>query len=91
VDEDCDYAVFDDMSGGFKFFNNYKGWLGCQHEFTITDKYRAKKKLMWGRPSIMLMNDDPEASPDVDLDWLRANCIIVYIDEQFVTVRANTQ
>lgn len=91
VDDDCDYAVFDDLSGGFKFWNNYKGWLGCQEEFTLTDKYRGKRRFMWGRPSIMCMNDDPELCSDVDLNWLRANCFIVYIDCSFITPRANTQ
>ncbi len=46
--DDAEYAVFDDISGGFKFFPNYKGWLGCQAEFTVTDKYRAKKKIQVG-------------------------------------------
>lgn len=93
VDDEAEYAVFDDIAGGFKFFNNYKGWLGCQHEFTITDKYKGKQKFTWGRPTIMCMNEDPRGSSDVDIDWLEGNCDIVYIaeDEPLVSnVRANT-
>ena len=58
--EDAQYAVFDDIQGGFQFFPAYKGWLGAQQTFTVTDKYRGKTTINWGRPSIWLMNDDPE-------------------------------
>ena len=82
--EDAEYAVFDDIIGGFEFFRNYKAWLGCQSEFTLSDKYRHKRKFCWGKPSILLMNDDPRASPHVDVDWLEGNCDIVYVDSAFV-------
>lgn len=81
---DVDYAVFDDLIGGFEFFRNYKAWLGAQDEFTLTDKYKRKTRFMWGKPSIVLSNDDPRASPHVDLEWLEGNCDIVYVGEQFV-------
>ena len=41
-EEDADYAVFDDLAGGMEYFHSYKQWLGCQKEFTVTDKYRHK-------------------------------------------------
>ena len=28
--DDCKYAVFDDIQGGFEYFHSYKGWLGAQ-------------------------------------------------------------
>lgn len=87
MDECCsavDYAIFDDLIGGFEFFRNYKAWLGAQAEFTLTDKYKRKTKFMWGKPSIMLLNEDPLGSPHVDVDWLQGNCDIVYIGEKFV-------
>lgn len=92
--DDAEYAVFDDISGGFKFFPNYKGWLGCQAEFTVTDKYRAKKKFKWGKPSIMLMNSNPADDPHVDYEWLEGNCEIIFISAEnplVSNVRANTQ
>lgn len=46
---DADYAVFDDLIGGFEFFRNYKGWLGCQEEFTLSDKYKKKTKIHMGQ------------------------------------------
>lgn len=85
LDTDADYAVMDDLIGGFEFFRSYKCWLGCQAEFTLTDKYRKKMKFMWGKPTIMCMNEDPTSSPHVDLDWLRLNCDIVYVADTFVS------
>lgn len=93
VTDSADYAVFDDIAGGFKFFNNYKGWLGCQHEFTLTDKYKGKRKFKWGKPTIMCMNEDPASLSDVDYEWLQLNCIIVEIGSNYPivsNVRANT-
>lgn len=73
------YAVFDDMQGGFKFFPSYKGWLGAQSKFTVTDKYRGKTSIQWGRPTIWICNESPSEWTDVDMRWLNANCIFVEI------------
>lgn len=78
------YAVFDDMQGDFKFFPSYKGWLGAQGSFTVTDKYRGKTVVTWGRPCIWLMNGDPELCTDVDFDWLQGNCIIVQLTRSLI-------
>lgn len=84
--DDVEYAVFDDMVGGFEFFRNYKAWLGCQHEFTLTDKYKRKSKFTWGKPCIWLANDDPSLDSHVDLNWLEGNCEIVYIPDKIVSI-----
>ena len=47
---DCKYAVFDDIQGGFEYWHSYKGWLGAQKQFVITDKYRKKRTIHWGKP-----------------------------------------
>nr|QXN75627.1 MAG: replication associated protein [Genomoviridae sp.] len=80
-DDDCEYAIFDDIAGNFKYFPNYKGWLGCQKTITVTDKYKPKRKINWGRPCILLCNDDPGSDPCVDYNWLEANCFIVNVPE----------
>lgn len=85
-DDEADYAIFDDISGGFQFFPSYKGWLGCQEEFECTDKYRAKTTIYWGRPTIMCMNSDPLADPHVDVAWLLLNCEIVHIEDPLVEI-----
>jgi hypothetical protein len=86
-DDEADYAIFDDISGGFQFFPSYKGWLGCQEEFECTDKYRAKTTIYWGRPTIMCMNSDPLADPHVDVGWLLLNCMIVHIFDKLEMFR----
>lgn len=77
--EDVKYAVFDDMLGGLEFFHSYKFWLGQQQQFTMTDKYRAKKLVNWGRPAIYLSNTDPRLDKNADSDWLEANCTFVHV------------
>lgn len=84
-DDDADYAVFDDL-GGFKFFPSYKAWLGCQLKFDVNEKYKRKKRIHWGRPSIYLSNTDPRNDEAVDYDWLVGNCEIVYVGEPLVTI-----
>ncbi|QNJ57209.1 replication protein [Porcine associated gemycircularvirus 3] len=77
--DDVDYAVFDDMQGGLKFFHSYKFWLGAQAQFYATDKYKGKKLINWGRPSIYIANQNPLCDEGVDHDWLIGNAEIVEI------------
>lgn len=79
-----DYAVFDDMQGGLEFFHAYKFWLGGQKQFYATDKYKGKKLVEWGKPSIYLSNTDPRLDRGVDVDWLEGNCIIVQIQTSLI-------
>lgn len=78
-DDGAEYAVLDDF-GGFKFFPHWKGWLGGQREFVVTDKYRKKKTVKWGKPAIWLCN--PEDDPRGDLSmgarlWLDGNVDVI--------------
>lgn len=82
--EDVKYAVFDDLQGGLEFFHSYKFWLGCQKQFYATDKYKGKKLIHWGKPSIYISNDDPRQDKGVDVNWLETNCIFIYIDRPIV-------
>lgn len=83
---EADYAVFDDLIGGFEFFKQYKCWLGAQAEFTLSDKYKRKSKFTWGKPTIMCMNENPMNLGSVDHDWLLGNCDIVYIGDPLVRI-----
>lgn len=78
--EEVEYAVFDDMQGGLEYMHSYKFWLGCQSQFYATDKYRGKKLITWGKPSIYVSNNNPLFDKGVDTDWMEANCIFVYVD-----------
>lgn len=73
---DVSYAVFDDFPWD-SFSKFHKCWLGAQREFTLTDKYRRKQTVLWGKPSIFLCNDDnvPPSS-----DWILANCVYVRLN-----------
>lgn len=84
-----EYAVFDDMQGGLEYFHAYKFWLGCQAEFYATDKYKGKKLISWGRPSIYIANNNPLMDKGADIEWLEGNCDICYLDSSIV--RANTE
>ena len=77
--DNVDYAIFDDMQGGLKFFHSYKFWLGCQTQFYATDKYKGKKLIHWGRPSIYIANQNPLCDEGVDHDWLLGNCEIIEV------------
>lgn len=87
---DVDYAVFDDIRGGIKFFHSFKEWLGCQEYVTVKLLYRDPKLVKWGKVSIWLANKDPRQDLDVeDIHWLEANCTFVAVEEPIF--RANTE
>lgn len=54
-DPHAQYIVLDDID--WDFLPCKKPLLGCQQEFTITDKYRKKRSVVWGKPCIYLCND----------------------------------
>lgn len=73
------YGVLDDID--IEYFPNYKGWFGGQKEFTGTDKFRKKVRIMWRRPIIWCTNDDPRQAKGVDVGWLNKNCVFVSLYE----------
>ena len=86
LDNEADYAIFDDLIGDLESFKQYKQWFGCKQEFTTTDKYARKRKIIWGKPSIWLSNNDPRASPHIDLDWWDKNVITCNITKPIARV-----
>jgi len=83
---DHEYAVFDDIAGGIKFFPQFKQWLGGMHQFQIKQLYRDPKLITWGKPSIWLGNRDPRGDlvDETDIEWMDANCIFVNVTNKFV-------
>lgn len=78
---DVEYAIFDDIRGGIKFFPSFKEWLGCQEYVTVKQLYKEPKLLKWGKVSIWLANTDPRTEMDpADIHWLEANCKFVEIN-----------
>lgn len=73
------YSVWDDVPWE-KFSYNWKAWLGCQRDFVVTDKYRGKRRIPGGRPTIYLTNDDfRPLLKSRDLTWLNENTIFIEI------------
>lgn len=66
------YVIFDDFD--WEYMPNKKSWFGAQREFTVTDKYRKKMTIRWGKPLIYLTNDELTLN-----DWFRDNCIRVQL------------
>ena len=91
-DAQCAYAVFDDIGGGLLGMGShslaYKQWLGGQHQFTTTDKYKKKRTIIWGRPTIYIAQTNPLLERGVDVDWLAGNCILVEIKQDMISIAA---
>lgn len=74
-DDTVKYIIFDDFD--WKFIPSKKAFFGAQKQFTLTDKYRTKKTVHWGKPVIYLCNDLPVF--DEEPDYYYTNTIIVTI------------
>lgn len=80
---EVEYAIFDDLRGGIKFFPAYKEWLGCQSHVTVKCLYKEPKLVKWGKPSIWLANTDPrEEMNGAECDWLNGNVDFIEINDK---------
>jgi hypothetical protein len=83
ISEDSEYLVMSDIPrhkiGDQWVFEKYKAFFGAQKLVTVTDKYRKKVTLKWGKPMIYLCNKfDGQWAED---DWLMANSVVVHLDK----------
>lgn len=84
-----EYAIFDDIRGGIKFFPAFKEWLGGQMTVSVKQLYRDPALVHWGKPSIWISNDDPRLGMEPsDASWLESNAIFISITTAIF--RANT-
>jgi len=73
-------VIFDDFD--WNFFPCKKGFLGGQHQFTMTDKYRKKKTIIFGGSVIVLSNHvEPAWISGLEKDWYQKNIKIIEINE----------
>ena len=72
-----DYVVFDDVS--FTSMDFFKCWFGAQKEFSVTDKYMRKQRIMHGKPCVGCFNHDIRAMLWADIEWLELNCLFVNV------------
>lgn len=79
--EKAKYIVIDDFD--WTYFPCKKQLIGCQHEFTLTDKYRKKRRISnWGKPCIFIFNPDMDPYQKMsasELEWIRGNSIRIDI------------
>lgn len=89
-DANAEYLVIDDIP--FEFFGgSRKALWGAQSEIVITDKYRKKRSVKWGKPMIFCCNPDndfrllPDKTRknlylrDSELEWYNANTFVVEV------------
>lgn len=79
-EENISYIVWDDVSWKDSALKdeNYKNWMGGQDKFTVTDKYKGKVDITWGKPAIFCSNHNPLIGlAQTDKSWLKGNCTIV--------------
>lgn len=76
------YIIFDDME--IDYIPALKAFWGAQQEFTLTDKYRKKRNIQFGKPMIFLCNEDfdPRKSKLWSL-WHSNNCTFVEVENNF--------
>lgn len=87
---DVDYAVFDDIRGGMKFFPSFKEWLGAQLWVSVKRLYKEPRLVKWGKPSIWLGNSDPRADMGhEDVQWMEDNCTFIECDETIFRANAD--
>jgi len=72
--DDADYMVIDDVN--WDYLPGKKELLGAQQEITLSDKYRKKQTLKWGKPCIYLCNPDADVYFTCkESAWLSVNAI----------------
>lgn len=79
--EASEYIIFDDVDPK-QIYTTYKSWFGGQQSFSVTDKYRRKIVVQWGKPMIWLSNDNPLEIEGWDARYIRANSKIVHVERR---------
>lgn len=77
----CPIVIFDDFE--WDKIPCKKGWLGAQSTIVVSDKYRKKQTIEWGRPCVILTNDDPVLSP-----WERANLLVLKVRDPLFKINS---
>lgn len=81
--EDADYIILDDFSSDIlKYLPSWKCFFGGQKQFVLTDKYRGKKTVHWGKPMIWLSNEDLFKNLNIEhLEFIKKNCECIVLNK----------
>jgi hypothetical protein len=88
--EDAKYIILDDWrwvnnGNGHTSVDYWKGIIGCQKEFVLTDKYTRKQTCHGVKPCIILSNKDSDPRNGMDYDlrqWFFKNVVIVELNDR---------
>lgn len=75
------YVVFDDIDWD-SLKSSAKSWFGAQTDFSVSDKYRRKRRLPGGIPCIFLCNPDAYCGDFYTFiisDWGKANIDVIQV------------
>jgi len=75
------YIVFDDIQWE-SIKSSAKSWFGAQRDFSVSDKYRRKRRIPGGIPCIFLVNPDDyygDIGRFVTDDWGKQNIDMIEI------------
>lgn len=78
------YIVFDDIEWD-SIKSSAKSWFGAQRDFSVSDKYRRKRRIPGGIPCIFLLNPDAYINDCKDFvlgSWGRENIKVVSIENK---------
>lgn len=81
-DADAKYIIFDDLP--WERVPAKKAFFGAQRQFTLTDKYRRKITVHWGKPLIFLCNRDSNflySLPEEERQWFFSNSHCVTLNK----------
>lgn len=65
----------------WQYVPDKKQFFGSQKEFALTDKYKGKKTVKWGKPLIFLCNYDPVVQDGWN-SWFDARCLVVEVNNR---------
>lgn len=78
-DSAAEYLIFDDIP--WDRVPVKKAFFGAQKQFVMTDKYKRKKTVHWGKPCIYLCNPEDEPN-EIWTDWYQQNIVYVKIENK---------
>lgn len=82
-DDNAKYMVMDDFD--WKFVPSKKQLIGAQKQIVLTDKYRKKTTVKWGKPVIYLCNFDSDPfnfMTPTEMSWYELNFKKIIINEK---------